>query len=58
MAAARWTVITGLGILSPVGNDPDTFFAALKDRKSGVRRLSFCDPSGLPCQIEIGRAHV
>jgi 3-oxoacyl-[acyl-carrier-protein] synthase II len=51
MAAARRTVITGLGILSPVGSDPDTFFAALKDRKSGVRRLSFCDPSMLPCQV-------
>jgi 3-oxoacyl-[acyl-carrier-protein] synthase II len=51
MAAARRTVITGLGLLSPVGNDPDTFFAALKDRKSGVRRVTFCDPSALPCQI-------
>lgn len=51
MARARRTVITGLGVLSPVGNDPDAFFAALKDRKSGVRRLTFCDPSGLPCQV-------
>jgi 3-oxoacyl-[acyl-carrier-protein] synthase II len=51
MAAVRRTVITGLGILSPVGNDPDAFFIALKDRKSGVRRLTFCDPSSLPCQI-------
>jgi len=51
MATARRTVITGLGILSPVGNDPDAFFAALKDRKSGVRRLTFCDPSALPCQV-------
>ena len=51
MAAARRTVITGLGILSPVGSDPDTFFAALKARKSGVRRLTFCDPSALPCQV-------
>src|SRR5690349_17426541 len=51
MTAARRTVITGLGLLSPVGNDPDTLFAALKDRKSGVRRLTFCDPSALPCQV-------
>jgi 3-oxoacyl-[acyl-carrier-protein] synthase II len=51
MARARRTVITGLGILSPIGNDPDTFFAALKDRKSGIRRLTFCDPSALPCQV-------
>src|SRR4029078_11043807 len=32
-------------------SDPDTFFAALKARKSGVRRLSFCDPSALPCHV-------
>jgi 3-oxoacyl-[acyl-carrier-protein] synthase II len=51
MAAARRTVITGLGILSPVGNDPDSFFASMKDRKSGVRRLTFCDPTTLHCQI-------
>src|SRR3954452_8858583 len=51
MARARRTVITGVGLLSPVGNDPDTFFAALKDRKSGVRRLTFCDPAALPCQV-------
>lgn len=48
---ARRVVFTGLGVLSPVGSDPDTFFTALCDRKSGVRRLQFCDPSALPCQI-------
>jgi 3-oxoacyl-[acyl-carrier-protein] synthase II len=51
MAAVRRTVITGLGILSPVGSDPAAFFAALKDRKSGVRRFTFADASALPCQI-------
>jgi 3-oxoacyl-[acyl-carrier-protein] synthase II len=50
-AVVRRTVFTGLGVLSPVGSDPDTFFAAMKDRKSGVRRLSFADPSALSCQI-------
>src|SRR5262245_54979348 len=50
-AAVRRTVFTGLGGLSPVGSDPDTFFAALKEHKSGSCRLSFADPSALVCQI-------
>jgi 3-oxoacyl-[acyl-carrier-protein] synthase II len=50
-AAARRAVVTGYGILSPLGFDPDTFFAGLSDRKSGVRRLSCVDPSALPSQI-------
>jgi 3-oxoacyl-[acyl-carrier-protein] synthase II len=49
--AARRTVFTGLGVLSPIGLDVDTFFAALCERKSGVRRLSFADPSALFCQV-------
>ncbi|HKB01062.1 MAG TPA: beta-ketoacyl-[acyl-carrier-protein] synthase family protein [Gemmataceae bacterium] len=50
-AAARRAVFTGLGVLSPIGSDPDSFFTALCERKSGVRRLSFADPSGLPCPV-------
>src|SRR3954463_5840143 len=51
MAAARRTVITGLGLLSPAGHDPDTFFAPLNDPQSGIRRLTHSDPAALPCQI-------
>jgi 3-oxoacyl-[acyl-carrier-protein] synthase II len=50
-SAVRRTVFTGIGLLSPVGLDPDRFWAALCSRTSGVRRLSFVDPSALPCQI-------
>lgn len=35
----RRVVITGLGILSPVGNDKDTFFANLLAGHSGIRYL-------------------
>src|SRR4051812_5584807 len=48
---ARRAVFTGLGVLSPVGSDLDTFFTALCDRKCGIRRIAFADPTGLPCQI-------
>src|ERR671925_316194 len=50
-AAARRAVFTGLGGLSPIGTDPDTFFTALCERKSGIRRHTFADPSALPCPM-------
>lgn len=36
----RRTVVTGIGILSPVGSGKDPFFSALAAGRSGVRRLS------------------
>jgi 3-oxoacyl-[acyl-carrier-protein] synthase II len=48
---ARRAVFTGLGILSPIGLEPDAFFAALCECKSGIRKLSFADASALPCPI-------
>jgi 3-oxoacyl-[acyl-carrier-protein] synthase II len=50
-APARRAVFTGLGVLSPVGLDINTFFSALCERKSGVRRLTFANPSALRCQV-------
>ena len=37
--AIRRVAVTGIGILSPVGNDRETFFANLMAGKSGIRRL-------------------
>jgi 3-oxoacyl-[acyl-carrier-protein] synthase II len=36
----RRVAITGLGIISPLGNTPESFFANLLAGKSGIRRLS------------------
>ncbi|MFH0913528.1 MAG: beta-ketoacyl synthase N-terminal-like domain-containing protein, partial [Candidatus Omnitrophota bacterium] len=36
-------VVTGLGIISPVGNDVSTFWQALKEGKSGVGPLTTFD---------------
>ena len=44
-------VITGLGLITPLGSQIDTFWAALLAGRSGVRRVSQFDPTGLPCQI-------
>jgi 3-oxoacyl-[acyl-carrier-protein] synthase II len=35
----RRVVVTGLGVVSPLGNDRETFFANLMAGKSGIRRL-------------------
>ncbi|GAB7388107.1 beta-ketoacyl-ACP synthase II [Bacillaceae bacterium] len=44
-------VITGLGVISPVGNDVDTFWDNLLSGKSGVDRIQAFDPSEYPTQI-------
>jgi len=35
----RRVVVTGRGVVAPLGNDVDTFFAALAAGRSGIRRL-------------------
>lgn len=50
-AADRRTVITGVGILSPIGSDPSAFWSALLAGRSGIRPITFLDPSQLPSQI-------
>src|SRR5262245_53722575 len=51
MAFARRAVITGMGVVSPLGCELDVFWEALRQGKSGVRRIESFDPSALPVQI-------
>ena len=44
-------VITGLGVITPIGSDLDTFWQALLDGKSGIRRITQFNAEDLPCQI-------
>ncbi len=44
-------VITGLGVITSLSNELETFWEALLAGKSGVRRITQFDPSDLPCQI-------
>jgi 3-oxoacyl-[acyl-carrier-protein] synthase II len=50
MAADRDIVVTGLGIVSPIGIGTDPFWTALCAGRSGIQRLAFDDP-GLPRPI-------
>ena len=40
-------VITGVGVVSPVGNDVDAFWHSLVEGRSGVGPITLFDPSGL-----------
>ena len=47
----RRVVVTGLGALSPLGKDVNSTWAALLEGRSGVRRISRWDPSGMSTQL-------
>jgi len=47
----RRVVITGLGIVSPVGNSVAEAWANILAGKSGIAKISRFDPSRLSCQI-------
>ena len=47
----RRVVITGLGAVTPVGNDVETFWSSLKNGVSGIRRIESFDVSKYDCQI-------
>src|ERR1700738_1011182 len=47
----RRVVITGMGVMTPLGNDLETFWSNLKNGVSGIRRIEAIDPSPFDCQI-------
>src|SRR5947209_14994878 len=47
----RRVVVTGLGVVTPIGFDLDSFWKAALAGTSGVRRIAHFDPHGLPTQI-------
>ncbi|MCK9594179.1 MAG: beta-ketoacyl-ACP synthase II [Candidatus Omnitrophica bacterium] len=44
-------VVTGLGVVSPLGNDISSFWSSLQAGKSGVGQLTTFDASGFDCHI-------
>ena len=47
----RRVVITGLGAISPLGNDVETFWSNLKNGVSGIHAIDAFDPSAYDCRI-------
>ena len=48
---SRRVVITGMGVVSPVGNDIDTFFENLKNGVCGIDHIKKFDTTDLPVVI-------
>src|SRR5712691_5099465 len=51
MNSNRRVVITGLGAITPIGNDVETFWSNLKNGVSGICRIQGFDTTGYDCQI-------
>src|SRR2546423_8895078 len=47
----RRVVITGIGVISPLGIGTRSFWENLLAGRSGVRRIAAFDPGGFPSQI-------
>jgi 3-oxoacyl-[acyl-carrier-protein] synthase II len=47
----RRVVITGLGVITPVGNDLDTFWHSLKNGVSGIELIQAFDTTNYDCRI-------
>ena len=48
---SRRAVVTGLGAITPLGNDVETFWRNLRDGVSGVARITAYDPANEEVQI-------
>ena len=52
MNQKKRVVITGLGIVSPIGIGKEAYWDSLKNGRPGFGRISFFDPSTYPCHID------
>ena len=47
----RRVVVTGIGMINPLGHDPETVWSALQEGRSGVAPTTLFDASGFPTKI-------
>lgn len=50
-ATSRRVVVTGLGVVTSIGHDVETFWSSLLAGQCGIDRVSLFDPADYPCQI-------
>src|SRR5947208_9427965 len=48
---SRRAVLTGLGVLSPIGSSPAAFWQSLAAGACGIKPITLFDASALPCRI-------
>ncbi len=51
MCSGHQIVITGIGVVSPIGIGSDAFWASLREHRGGVRDLALFEGPGLPITI-------
>nr|WP_325100877.1 beta-ketoacyl-ACP synthase II [Haloferula rosea] len=51
MMNERRVVITGVGCVSPLGNDAESTWSGMKEGRSGIARITHLDPTPYGCQI-------
>lgn len=51
MAERRRVVVTGMGVVSPLGNTLDEFWTRVVAGESGIARMTLVDPAKYPCQV-------
>ncbi|MEI6071784.1 MAG: beta-ketoacyl-ACP synthase II [Verrucomicrobiae bacterium] len=47
----RRVVLTGIGVVTPIGNDIPTFWQSLTEGRSGISRFTGFDSTGFDCKI-------
>ena len=51
MEQRRRAVITGMGIMSPLGETVEEYWQGLVQGRSGIGPMTLVDPTGFPCQV-------
>lgn len=51
MAERRRVVVTGMGLVSPLGNTLEEFWSRVVAGESGIARMTLADPEKYPCQV-------
>jgi 3-oxoacyl-[acyl-carrier-protein] synthase II len=50
-AVSRRVVVTGLGVVTSIGHDVETFWSSLLAGRCGIERVTLFDPTEFACQI-------
>src|SRR5436309_8625952 len=47
----RRVVVTGMGAITPLGNDVESTWTCMKAGRSGITRISLFDPARVDCKV-------